>query len=147
MGITLPELRRPHAPFSRYRLVNSLGHLRIKREKRNTCPIRSFLPPPHHFGGGFYQPPTRTEKRARDSRSTTAPAAALDWPATQMSPSRSQTKACGSRPRATVATFANLLPASPVFLEFPLRSRDFAMAVYSRGRRPSADLSDWLYEI
>lgn len=84
-----------------------LGHLRIKREKRDTCPIRSFLPRLNHFGDGFYQPPTRTEKRARDPRSTTAPAAASKWPATQMSPSRSQVKACGSRPRATVATFAN----------------------------------------
>lgn len=93
--------RRPHAPFL---LVSNLGHLRIKREKRDTCPIRSFLPRLNHFGDGFY---TRTEKRARDPRSTTAPAAASKWPATQMSPSRSQVKACGSRPRATVATFAN----------------------------------------
>lgn len=94
--------RATAAPRAFFSASIPASHLKIKREKRDTCPIRSFL----------YQPPTKI----RETRSRTN---VHHSPATQMSPSRSQVKACGSRPRATVATFANSLPASPAFLAFP----------------------------
>lgn len=138
---------RSHAPFSWHLLVNDLGHLGIRHEKRDTCPIRSF----RIFFPRLTTLAVRFTSHPRESRNTLAiqgphqlpPPSLTTWPASQMSPSRWQVvnfKTCGSPPRATVATFAK---ASPATHAFSLRSRDFAMAVYGRERRPSADLSDW----
>lgn len=126
--------------FSRHLLVSSLGHLRIKREKRDTCPIRSFLPT---LAMGFTSHP-------REPRNALAIQGPQQLPPPPLSGLPLRCRHRGRRSRPAVRDRAQqsrrlLTPpsASPAFLAFPLRSRDFAMAVYSRGRRPSADLSDW----
>lgn len=95
----------PRAFFS----ASTLGHLRIKREKRDTCPICSFLPPLWRW-----VLPATHENRETRSRTNVPPQPCHSDVAIAVAGQGLRfATAC-----KTVATFANSLPASPAFLAF-----------------------------